>query len=84
LRTSDDKWVYGLLSCNDFWLKLPSDAVSGPKKAEIQFTVDSSLLEAGRVYDTIVHITSNGGQTFRLKVFVDVKRSHVPFSRRIF
>jgi hypothetical protein len=83
LTTSDKKWVYAFAECDEFWVKLADDSMAGPQKTEMAFSIDSSLLEPGKTYEAAIHLTANGGQTFTLKITLEVKRPYEPFTRRI-
>jgi hypothetical protein len=70
-QATERKWVYGRLSCDAAWVRLPSPAFSGPQKAGIFLEVDSSNLSAGR-HEATVQVIGNAGKTLPLHVSVEV------------
>ena len=83
MTTLAKKWLYAFVESDSIWLKPAADVVYGAKKAQIRFDIDSSLLEAGREHEGGLQLTANGGQLFRLKVVVEVRRKNEPFTRRL-
>src|SRR5260370_4470844 len=65
------------------WLKVTTPAVSGPQQAPIVFEVDSSLLDENKIHEGTVQVVANAGQRFAVRVRVDVRRPHEPFTRRL-
>src|SRR5437763_17155006 len=62
LRTSVKKWVYAQVDSNVPWLRVLTPNVAGAQNTAIGFEVDSSLMDAGRVHDGLLHIIANGGR----------------------
>jgi hypothetical protein len=83
LRTPARKWVYAQVEADVPWLKVKTPAVSGPQHAAIGYTVDSGLLDAGRMHDGNLHVIANAGQRLKLHVVADVRQPQVPFTRRL-
>jgi hypothetical protein len=83
LRTGSRKWVYAHADVDLPWLRLPSPSVSGPRKATLPFEIDSSLMDDGRTHEGQIQIIANAGQTFTIRVIVDVERPHEPLARRL-
>lgn len=84
LVTSAKKWIYATATSDHYWLKPLEPIVSGPKQVEVPFEIDSSLLQAGRVYDGVLNITVNGGVVLPLMVRADIRKPYEPWTRKIF
>jgi hypothetical protein len=84
LRTGAKKWVYADVEADVPWLHIPTPAVSGPQQAVIDYEIDSSLMDGGRIHEGTLHIIANAGQRLAVRVFVDVREPQVPFTRRLF
>jgi hypothetical protein len=83
LRTGAKKWVYAMADSDVPWLKVITPAVSGPQQAPIAFEVDSGLLDENKIHEGSVLVVANAGQRFAVRVRVDVRRPHEPFTRRL-
>jgi hypothetical protein len=84
LFTAAKKWVYAQVESDSLWLKILTPQVSGPRRADVAFEVDSSLLEPNRVYAGQVHVLANAGQALTVHVRVDVQKGHRSLARRLF
>jgi hypothetical protein len=83
LRTPTRKWVYATVDSDVPWLKVTTPAVSGPQQADVEYEVDSGLMEANQVHHGTVQLLANAGQKLLLRVTVDVRRPEEPFTRRL-
>jgi hypothetical protein len=83
LHAGTKKWVYAYSDSDASWLKVTTPVVTGPQQAGIAFEIDSSLLEPNQTHLGTVRITANAGQCLVLRVRVDVRRPHEPFTRRL-
>jgi hypothetical protein len=83
LRAGTKKWVYAYSDSDASWLKVTTPTVSGPQQTVIGFEIDSGLLEPNQTHLGTVQITANAGQRLVLRVWVDVRRPHEPFTRRL-
>jgi hypothetical protein len=72
-QAAERKWVYGRLSCDAAWVRLPSSVFSGPQKADLSFEIDSSRLPPGH-HETTVQVIGNAGKTMSLRISVEVLR----------
>jgi hypothetical protein len=68
---TERKWVYGRLSCDADWVRLPSPVFSGPQKAGLFLEIDSSRLSPGR-HEATVQVIGNAGKTLPLQISVEV------------
>lgn len=82
LQTPMRKWVFAQVDSDVSWLRTPCDRISGPQRAAVDFSVDSSLLEPG-IHAGTLHLLANAGQRLSLCVRVEVHRPHEPFTRRL-
>jgi hypothetical protein len=82
LRTTAKKWVYATVESNRHWLRPTATTVSGAQQAAVGFEVDASLMDEG-MHEGTLQVTANAGQTFAIRVFVDVRRPQEPFTRRL-
>src|SRR5262249_28188862 len=78
------KWVYAQVDSDMPWLRVLTPNVAGAQNAAIGFEIDSSLMDEGRTHDGVLKIVANGGQTLAVRVRVDVRAPHRPFTRRLF
>jgi hypothetical protein len=76
-QAAERKWVYGRLSCDAAWVRIPSPVFSGPQKAALFFEIDSSNLAPGH-HESTVHVIGNAGKTTPLRISVDVMRPAAP------
>jgi hypothetical protein len=83
LRTTARKWVYASAEADVGWLRVTTPSVSGPQQAVIGYEIDSGLLDPDRVHEGTLQVVANAGQKLALKVVVDVRRPHEPFTRRL-
>jgi hypothetical protein len=83
LRTPAKKWVYGQAESDKPWLKVLTPAFTGPQQVPISFQIDSSLMDPDRVHQGTVLVTANAGQRLAVRVHVDVRSPHEPFTRRL-
>jgi hypothetical protein len=83
LQTPAKKWVYAQAESDRPWLKVLTPAVSGPQQAAVAFEIDTSLMDPDQIHLGTVQLTANAGQRFAVKVHVDVRRPHQPFTRRL-
>jgi hypothetical protein len=82
LQTAAKKWVYGSADSDVPWLKVLTPTVSGPQQAPVRFEIDSTLMDPGRIQEGTIRMVANGGQRLSVRVFVDVRKPQVPFTRR--
>jgi hypothetical protein len=83
LYTDAKKWVYGHVESDSTWLKVLTPSVSGARRADILFEVDSGLLTAEQTYVGHVTVRANGGQVETVIVRVDVQKGETPFTERL-
>lgn len=83
LHTTSKKWIYASAVSEEMWLKPVEHLVAGPKTVELPFSIDSGLLQPGRIYEGIIQIRTNGGQELSLVVRLDVRRPFEPWTRKI-
>ena len=72
LRCATRKLVYGRAESDSPWLKGTSLLVSGQMHAAIGFTVDPALMPEDRTYQGNLRVIANAGQTFNVRVLVEV------------
>jgi hypothetical protein len=84
LQTNVKKWVYANVEADVPWLRITTPTVSGPQKAAIEFEIDSTLMDGGRIHEGAIQILANAGQRLAVRIFVDVREPQVPFTRRLF
>jgi hypothetical protein len=82
LKTTAKKWIYASADSNRHWLRLSSASVSGAQQAALEFEIDASLMDQG-LHEGTIQVTANAGQQFSIRVTVDVRRPHEPFTRRL-
>ena len=82
LRTPSKKWIYATADSNRHWLRLAAASVSGAQQAALEFEIDSSLMDQG-LHEGIIQVTANADQQFSIRIVVDVRRPHEPFTRRL-
>jgi hypothetical protein len=83
LRTGSKKWVYAQVDSDVPWLRVLTPNVSGPQQTTIEFEIDSTLMEPGRIHEGALVIVANAGQKLALHVRVDVRQPHEPFTKRL-
>jgi hypothetical protein len=83
LSTTARKWVYAYADGDRPWLKVTTPSVSGPQQATVSFEVDSSLMHEGRQHEGTIHLEVNANQKLQVRVLVDVRSLHEPFTRRL-
>jgi len=83
LGTSVKKWVYALADSDVPWLRVTTPTVSGPQQAVISFEVDSTLIDAGKLHETMLRILANAGQKLAVRIRVDVHHPQEPFTRKL-
>jgi hypothetical protein len=83
IDTAARKWVYASAESDQSWLKVTTPSVSGARQAVVGFEVDSGLMDEGQVHYGAIHITANAGQLLTVRIIVDVRRPHEPFTRRL-
>jgi hypothetical protein len=76
-QAAERKWVYGRLSCDAPWVRMPSAVFSGPQKAELSFEIDSGSLPAGH-HEATVQVIGNAGKTMSLRISVEALRPPAP------
>ncbi len=72
LQTGAKKWVYGQVTSDRPWLRLPSSQVSGPQHATIALEVDLQHWEGGPRDEAVLQVLANGGQKLSARVTVEV------------
>jgi hypothetical protein len=72
LRCATRKLVYGRAESDSPWLKATSSLVSGQMQAAIGFTVDPAQMPEDRTYQGNLRVVANAGQTFNVRVVVEV------------
>jgi hypothetical protein len=75
--------VYAQVEADVPWLRVTTPAVSGPQQAQIAFEVDSTLMDAGRPHQGLVQVIANAGQKLAVRVQVECRQPHEPFTRRL-
>lgn len=83
MSTNSKKWVYGSVTTDVHWIRVLTPEVSGPQQTEIQFEIDSSLMDPDQIYEGYLHLLANKGQQMAIRVVVDVRRPFEPFTRRL-
>jgi hypothetical protein len=72
IRSPARKLVYGRAESDAAWLKVTTPGVSGQVQAAIDFTIDSGLMGEDRLWEGTLKVVANAGQTFHVRVLVDV------------
>ncbi len=73
IRSPARRLVYARATCDAPWLRIATPNVSGQVQAAIEFTIDSSLMPEDRVWETTLRVVANAGQSFQVRVRVEVQ-----------
>jgi hypothetical protein len=73
IRSPARKLVYGRAESDSPWLKVQTNGISGQVQAAIDFAIDANLMPDDGVYYGSLKVVANAGQTFHVRVQVEVK-----------
>ncbi len=73
IRSPARKLVYGRAESDSPWLKVTTPGVSGQVQAQINFEIDTTLMDEDRAYVGQLKVIANAGQSFTVRIHVDVQ-----------
>ncbi len=73
IRSPARKLVYGRAESDSPWLKVASKGVSGQVQAQIDFHIDTTLMDEDRAYVGQLKVIANAGQSFTVRVLAEVQ-----------
>lgn len=74
IRSAERKLVYARAESDSPWLRLAAPGVSGQGQAAIEFTIDSRAMDESRSHVGTLKVVANAGQTFPVRIQVELKR----------
>jgi hypothetical protein len=73
IRSPARKLVYGRAESDAPWLKVTTPGVSGQVQAQIDFAIDTTLMDEDRTYIGHLKVIANAGQSFIVRIHAEVQ-----------